>query len=390
VGEFQLADHYFRRSLDARRALARKRGIDRPGLEYFLHTWTHNIGHMFGLDTVFKARQLGWRSPRNTVLMARREQIANLAYLNYFRPFLNAIITDNERIRALTPEAECLETYPFLLENRGDLVYGQHVIGLVNRQWEAEGRPPLLQLTDHDIDRGRARLKEMGVPPGAWYVGLHVREGGFHKEATRDNRSSNISLYQDAIQTVTRVGGWVIRMGDPTMTRLPPMAQVLDYAHHPLRCDWMDVFLLGSMRFLIGTLSGLAHVPHTFGVPTVLTNVASIGLAAPWFSRDIFLPQLVLHEKENRFLSLEEILRSGLGFVQHQHLYVQKGIRLLSNTSDDINAAVLEMIARLDGKPLVNPAHERIQRLFESCGALCNSQISPSFLRKHAFLLPRL
>jgi putative glycosyltransferase (TIGR04372 family) len=62
--------------------------------------------------------------------------------------------------------------------------------------------------------------------------------------------------YIKAIKAVTKAGGWVFRMGDPSMTPLPKMPQVIDYAHNEIRCDWMDIFLGATFKFLIGTGSG--------------------------------------------------------------------------------------------------------------------------------------
>ena len=60
-------------------------------------------------------------------------------------------------------------------------------------------------------------MSALGVPDGAWYVGLHVREGGYHAEDTGDksrHRNAQIEDYFPAIKAVTDRGGYVIRLGD--------------------------------------------------------------------------------------------------------------------------------------------------------------------------------
>ena len=62
---------------------------------------------------------------------------------------------------------------------------------------------------------------ELGLPPDAWYVCFHVREGGYSGDF--DNiRNCDIDNYVEAMQYITSKGGWVVRMGDASMKILPP------------------------------------------------------------------------------------------------------------------------------------------------------------------------
>ena len=75
--------------------------------------------------------------------------------------------------------------------------------------------------------RSAERLRvEMGIPLSDWFVALHVREDG-----DLDYRNSSIGNYPDAIRVITRAGGWVVRLGDASMTPMPDMERVIDYAH---------------------------------------------------------------------------------------------------------------------------------------------------------------
>ena len=138
------------------------------------------------------------------------------------------------------------------------------------------------KLSDHHREMGLQALKQLGVPGDAWYVTLHVREPGFRgpEGTTEDWRNANPLDYIKAIKAVTKAGGWVFRMGDPSMTPLPKMPQVIDYALNEIRCDWMDIFLGATCKFLIGTGSGYYHIPAFFGVPCIMTNFP--GFAWRW------------------------------------------------------------------------------------------------------------
>ena len=88
---------------------------------------------------------------------------------------------------------------------------------------------------------GEHALKNLGLPEDAWYVTLHLREPGYKGE-TRNNtnihfRNVNPLDYMKACNVVTQAGGWVFRMGDSSMTKLPQMPQVIEYAHNEIKCD---------------------------------------------------------------------------------------------------------------------------------------------------------
>src|SRR5213078_1431265 len=76
----------------------------------------------------------------------------------------------------------------------------------VQRQWEGEGRPPLLSLTAEDRRRGWDLLESLGVEREAWFACLHVREPGWLGETEQsEHRHSNadVETYLPAVRLVT-------------------------------------------------------------------------------------------------------------------------------------------------------------------------------------------
>ena len=110
--------------------------------------------------------------------------------------------------------------------------------------WDAQGRKPLFNLTEEHKKKGNDILKKIGLPENAWFVTCHVREPHFKNR--EDFRDSDISTYFDAFNEITNRGGWVIRIGDKSMTPLPKINQVIDYAISEYKSDWMDIFLLAN------------------------------------------------------------------------------------------------------------------------------------------------
>lgn len=379
------------RVVDAKNEFARAHQLDKLGIR-FLSEFPTAIGHIAILDSYVKMGILGRRSPARPILLVH-PKLANPCYLDYWRRYLPDIITDPVAIELLSPLAKYIDDrIGVVMDSSGKQIVDDNYEGSAQRssiqaQWEAEGRGPLLTLTDSDHERGWQCLQTLGVPTDAWFVGLHVRGG---RMGSRGARDADIGTYRMAIESIVERGGWVIRMGDPSMTPLPPMPQVIDYAHSEVRSDWMDVFLWARCRFFIGIQSGPHAVPPTFGVPCVVTNWSSVG-DRPWFSQDLYIFKLHWSESEARYLNFAEVISSPLAWAESSDYLASVGIKLVDNTPEEINDVVMEMLDRLEGKLRYSKEDEQLQaqfdRMWTSNAYKANGRIGRDFLRKWARLL---
>ncbi len=373
--------------IDFKNEYARKHQLDILGMR-FLREFHISIGHIALLDLYVKMGILGRRSPTRPVLLAP-SRIANRCYLEYWRPYLPDIVTDPAVAALFSPAAYYLEDHILaVMDSAGQQTFSFYERErAVQEQWELEGRHPLLVLKDSDNERGRDCLKRLGVPADAWFVGLHAREG---KKGARDTADADIHTYCKAIESIVARGGWVIRMGNPTMTILPPMPQVIDYAHSDARCDWMDVFLWARCRFFIGTQSGPQLVPPSFGVPCVLTNWSSPEMRM-WFRQNLQILKLRYSNTENRYLTFTEVASSTPGWAESSEYLGSLGIELKDNTPEEIKDVVVEMMDRLDGKVSYSKEDEHLQAKFDNLfigdarRLVCRT--GRDFLRKWAYLL---
>jgi putative glycosyltransferase (TIGR04372 family) len=242
-----------------------------------------------------------------------------------------------------------------------------HGAAKVQQQWEAEQRPPLMTLDDNQRAAAAILLKQLGVPSTAWFVCMHVREAGFHKKwnlkypSARDSRLADYDL---AIKAITDRGGWVVRMGDRTMTPLPKMHHVVDYAHSAFKCEIGDIVLPASARFLLGTNSGFATIPGIYGIPNVLTNWVPVALPL-WFGRDLMIPKLFRDTLEQKYVSFHEMFSTRLGALQNTFDFPEH-IEIVANTPAEIVEVVVEMMDRLAGKRTYTPEDTALQdRYFE-------------------------
>ena len=199
--------------------------------------------------------------------------------------------------------------------------------------------------------RGWELLEKAGVPRGAWFVALHVRDIRWRGTTAglQAIRNADTASYLPAIDEITRRGGFVIRMGDADAPPLPPLAKVIDYGRSDMRSDWMDIFLLARSRFVLGSASGPIFVPPLYGVPCVLTNWWPPGMR-PWHASDIYIPKLPKRAADGAYLTLSETLREPVAYCHSlRHLAKREGVTVEDNEPDIIRGAVAEMLSRLDG-----------------------------------------
>jgi putative glycosyltransferase (TIGR04372 family) len=396
-GDFDAALSIYCRKQQLQRHFAETFRLDDANILYLPDDWVRNIGHMALLDFWVKMKHLGWRSWQHLLLLAPPKATANPAYLDHWRRHFT-VITDPYLIRALAPFASALgnRVASVLQLPDGQEKYFCEGMGVIQEQWEARGHKPLLELSQAERQRGREGLARLGVPEGAWFVCLHVRSAGFHKEGEglhQAHRNADIHSYLPAVRHIIARGGWVIRLGDKSMEPLPPLQGLIDYAHSPCKNSAMDVFLCGACRFFIGVASGLSHLPTTFGVPCVLTNWVSN--AFPVYSaKDLFIPKLTWSDAENRLLRFDEALEPEVRKLSYCGLkLLERDLRAVDNTPEEIMELVDEMFEVLDGAAQYTAADGQMQEVFRRLavgyGLVGFSRLGRAFLRKYAHLLPR-
>jgi putative glycosyltransferase (TIGR04372 family) len=255
-------------------------------------------------------------------------------------------------------------------------VYGDYQ--RYSKAWSRAWDRPLLSIPSADGRRGEGLLRQLGVPEGAWFVCVHVREAGYLPELSYHS-------YRDS-DFIASQGGYVIRMGDPSMKPIKPMPGVIDYAHSSLRSDFLDIFLCARCRFFLGTNSGLICVPALFNRPLALVNVVPFQHAQPG---SLFIPKLIYSRTESRFLTCEEVVRRGIHDYCATLAYTQNGLETVSNDPEDIRQLTGETLAVLQGGEAYTAEDLRLRNAFSQFLlplGLSNPRtayIGRDFMRKH-------
>jgi len=242
------------------------------------------------------------------------------------------------------------------------------------------------------------------MTPDDWYVCLHLRDRAFYGESRglgQSHRNTDVENYRAAIEYITGLGGWVIKLGAKGSPKLPPMPRVIDYARSPYKSSLMDLSLIRGAKLFIGTTSGLTNVAISFGVPSALVNCISTD-AQLWHRQVRFVPKRIVLQN-GCALAQTQLTQSPWRWRQFDAgVLARHGATPIDNTSDEILETAKEVMALATGKvddyaASVEAASDLISRWRESLGMphfYGGAQISLYYLKKHQTsflsLTPRL
>ena len=317
-----------------------------------------SIGLMGHLDAFTKHRTLTG-DKRPYYLLAPRQDIVNTAFLDYWRDHLT-IVSDPDEIKKMAPlENVYGVNWNWMMPADVKLDYAGgkpdfiHAgIAAVERAWQREKRPPLLQLRSTHAETLAELRGKWGMRQDERFVCLHVRSEGFYgnaNEKLQQFRNTAIESYYPLMRALADMGLWVIRMGDAGMPPLDPAqcgntGRIIDYATSADRSAERDVALCAQCELFVSAPSGLLTVAHAFGRRICNVNYP-IYNGFPWHPDHIFIPQLYFSHAKGRMLTLAEIMGTDMVHHDHQFLLDRAGVSLIPNQPDDLVEAVREALA---------------------------------------------
>jgi putative glycosyltransferase (TIGR04372 family) len=339
-------------------------GVSLSEVKIFASEWTTQIGHEGMLDIELRMRELGWWKGEPTVLVSS-DKVANFAFLSLFENRAKLLSVGGRVPRKIARELFSLERYCGMSFNAfempdGNVVQWSEAAAAAIRQWDEEGRQPPLRV---EFDRKFACSENLamtldgarrswGMKPDDWYVCLHLRDAAFYGEARglgQSHRNSDVENYRAAIEYITGLGGWVIKLGTKNSPKLPRMPRVIDYGRSTHKSGLMDISLIRGARLFIGTTSGLTNVAISFGVPAALVNCISTD-AQLWHRQVRFVPKRIILENGSA-VAQTELTRSPWRWrVFDAAVLARHGATPVDNTSDEILETVKEVMALATGK----------------------------------------
>jgi len=325
---------------------------DQLPIRLLSYEWVTQIGHIAMLDTYLKLQLLGICKTTNRILLAPYEKISNKAYLDCWKKYF-IVITDTNLINDLFQYQRYIgDSFNAHLISENKAISWPDIGAKAHVLWDARFcSKSLIELSQFDNEKGLRILEELGIPTDSWYVCLHTRGSGYHREGNQSNqshRNADLDDYIPAIKYIRENGGYVIRMGDISMEPAPKIRGLVDYAISKYKSEFMDSFLCATSRLFIGTTSGLTNAVISFNRPCVLVNCIS-NYSQLWNKNVIFSHKLFYSRDEKRYLKLGEIVSDNFRWnIMNSHVLEKMNINIINNDSDDILNVLRDFFEPLD------------------------------------------
>ena len=149
-------------------------------------------------------------------------------------------------------------------------------------------------------------------------------------------------------------GSPVVRLGDPSMSRLPERRGLVDYAHSPGKSPRLDVLLVAEADVHIGTSSGLSVVPLLFGTPCLFLDWYPTTLL-PWGPRTWTVLKTLADTATGERVADPEVIRRA-GKIPDPDVLAALAFSLLDLSPDEIAVAAPAYLDFLEaGGPAARP-----------------------------------
>lgn len=298
-----------------------------------------------------------------------------------------------DRVLFVTPLAEPVDKLNRLIPGYKEYVVplqeDRDIHGLMART------KPHIDFIPTEEDQAREEFHRLGIEEGTPWVCFHNRDSAYLNRiepakdwSYHDCRDASIRNYMQAAKELARRGYFAIRMGSIVAESLPVTGnpRIIDCTG-VRRNDFLDIYLPAKCRFFLAGNSGPCAVSEAFRRPIAWANmrILSVDSVNP---KDLFIPKHWRLSKEERFLTLREILGSGLTKLDNTEEYAAAGIELVENTPEEIKDLAVEMDERLNGTWRGTDEDEELQErfwsLFKATGPhVISPRIAAGFLRRH-------
>ena len=317
---------------------------------------TGSLGNHISLLNWLEAKRLKLHNYKNTeLILNKKDKVSNPELFKYFKNKIKIVYDHN--LNGRERKIKTLTTIPvnYAIPIKKTFTQVHIATNIINNNKKND--KSYLKLSQKHKKVGNSYLKKIGLNKNDWFVTLHVREGSTKNDVNSESfRNGNIKDYYKAIKFIIAKGGYVFRMGDNSLSKLPRMKGVIDYANSEHRSQALDIFLGAKSKFCIATSSGYYIIPYLFGIPVLMTN--SISSLEYWLLRekDFFLPKKIFDKSKNKTLNLLESLNPPYSIFNTDVNYFLKylNIKILVNTSEEIYDSVKEVFEDIFYKKKTN------------------------------------
>jgi len=245
---------------------------------------------------------------------------------------------------------------------------------------------PFLPVEDEEA---KSWLRAQGWRDGEPFACLLVRDNAYYmntehlrpEQSFHDYRDTCISNYVPAAEWLADQGVWVLRMGKIMAEPIPSEhPKIIDYAFHPERSDFLDIWLFARCNLCISTGTGSDAVSSVYRRPLLFLNFIPMTHLVSWCNA-LHAGKKLLWKKNGVFLKWKEYLENG--YNDGISDYENAGIRIVDLTPEEILTIVQEMWLRMHKKWAESEEDRKYQEQFWSI-----LKRHPVFQRLHGWIHP--
>lgn len=274
-----------------------------------------------------------------------------------------------------------------------------------DRVFNAEHTAQYFRLTQEEEKEGQYKKEIMGLQSP--YVCVSSRDATYLATILptinchyHDYRDSNINEFNLAANYLAKKEISVVRMGRYVKNKVT-FKNCVDYANIYYD-ELLDVFLVKDCKFFVGDPNGLSFLPLAMNKPVAFKNFIPVFLNSesfPYNSQNLYIFKKYFSKKENRFLTVKEMMQIEKKVKYNGTLYEQYGIEVIENSAEEILDLVMEMNAKIDGEWIETIEDIELQKRYQMIyKEWCKQQhykeseiilfnVGSMFLRKNIFLL---
>lgn len=232
--------------------------------------------------------------------------------------------------------------------------------------------PRHLSFSEEEEQEARTQCARLGIDPDAPFVPVMGRDNAYlikigEPTALDTYRNVDINTFIPAMEFLAN-SCKVIRMGSVVSGKLETShPNILDYSLSGKRSELLDIYLAAKCRFFLTCGTGLDSIAScSFRLPVLYVDYIPPVLVPFLKPNSMILLKKYWLTKEERYLTLSELLFSDIGNKFNAHQLDPHDIVVHDNTSEEILEAVREMTARLDGTFVETPEDEERQARFRA------------------------
>lgn len=209
-----------------------------------------------------------------------------------------------------------------------------------------------------------------------------------------DFRNADINNYYLAINKLINEDYFVFIVGynfiEMNKDKIVDPKKLINFHKSKFFSPKNETLLIANCDIMIGTNSGISHLPQILNNPELMVNFTPFG-EQPFGKNNMFIPKKIFDKSRDRYLSLRETINRNLHLDNSFHSLSSKNLIYVENTPAEIHAALIDFLYYTSSVENFTPTLEQIKFnkiLVELNVINCNDNfISSSYLEENKYLI---